>query len=86
MTLDTLIILAGALVASLPFLGFPASWDTIFFFLLGVLIVVLGVVVRRELGNNEYDTYSKSDTFTESLPDRQAGRPRAEHESRPFQN
>ncbi|MBV9159672.1 MAG: hypothetical protein JO019_03715 [Candidatus Kaiserbacteria bacterium] len=47
MTLDTLIILAGVLTATLPFLGFPHSWDTVFFFLLGVFVIALGIVVRR---------------------------------------
>lgn len=47
MTLDALIILAGAIVALLPFLGFPSSWDSVLFFLLGVAIIGLGVAVRR---------------------------------------
>lgn len=47
MTLDTLIMLAGVLVALLPFLGFPSSWDTVFFFLLGILVIGLGIAVRR---------------------------------------
>lgn len=48
MTTDALIILCGSLVAVLPFLGFPGSWDTIFFFILGVCIVALGIAVRRK--------------------------------------
>lgn len=47
MSLDALIILAGALVALLPFLGFPNSWDEIIFFVLGLFVISLGVVVRR---------------------------------------
>lgn len=47
MTLDSLIMLSGVLVAILPFLGFPNSWDTVFFVMLGVLIISLGIVVRR---------------------------------------
>lgn len=47
MTLDALIMLAGALVALLPFLGFPTAWDTVMFFALGVFTVALGIVVRR---------------------------------------
>lgn len=49
MTLDTLIMLSGAFVAVLPFLGFPNSWDKIFFFLAGVFVIGLGIVVRRRL-------------------------------------
>ena len=47
MTVDTLIMLAGAIVALLPFLGFPNSWDSIFFLLLGIFVIALGIVVRR---------------------------------------
>jgi len=47
MTLDALIMLSGGFVAVLPFLGFPNSWDSVFFFLAGVFIIGLGIVVRR---------------------------------------
>ncbi len=47
MTLDTLIMLAGSFIALLPFLGFPSSWDTVIFFLLGVFVIGLGIVARR---------------------------------------
>ncbi len=50
MTLDTLIMLAGVLVALLPFLGFPSSWDTVIFFILGVVVIGLGIAVRRRAG------------------------------------
>ncbi len=38
---------AGAAVAILPYLGFPNSWDSVFFLLLGVFVIALGIVVRR---------------------------------------
>ncbi|MEK7107240.1 MAG: hypothetical protein AAB899_03585 [Patescibacteria group bacterium] len=47
MTVDALIMLAGAFVAVLPFLGFPNSWDTALFFLAGIFIISLGIAVRR---------------------------------------
>ena len=47
MTIDTLIIFAGAFVAVLPFLGFPAAWDTVFFVIAGVFIISLGIALRR---------------------------------------
>ncbi len=47
MSLDALIMFSGALVALLPFLGFPNSWDAVLFLILGLFIVVLGIVVRR---------------------------------------
>lgn len=56
MTLDTLIMFSGALVAVLPFLGFPNSWDNAIFFLAGVFVIALGIVVRRRgLGLPEED-------------------------------
>ena len=54
MTLDALIMLAGAFVALLPFLGFPQRWDTALLFIAGILIVALGIVARRRgLGLSE---------------------------------
>lgn len=47
MTLDSLIMFAGAFVATLPFLGFPNSWDAAFFVIAGVFVIALGIVVRR---------------------------------------
>ncbi len=47
MTLDTLIMFAGALIALVPFLGFPSSWDSVLFFILGVIVIALGITVRR---------------------------------------
>jgi hypothetical protein len=74
MTLDTLIMLSGGFVALLPFLGFPNSWDTVFFFLAGVFIIALGIVVRRRGGNegSASDSPVKSGRsngmFSESIP------------------
>lgn len=47
MTLDALIMLAGVLVLALPFLGFPVAWNSVLLVILGVLIIALGIVVRR---------------------------------------
>lgn len=47
MTLDALIMLSGALVAVLPFLGFPNSWDKVILVVTGIFIIALGIVVRR---------------------------------------
>ncbi|RJQ34434.1 hypothetical protein C4568_02615 [Candidatus Parcubacteria bacterium] len=49
MTVDALTILAGVVVAVLPFLGFPSSWVRVILFILGLCIVILGIVVRRRL-------------------------------------
>ncbi len=40
-------MLAGLLVAFLPFLGFPNAWDQWILLGLGVAIIALGVAVRR---------------------------------------
>ncbi|MDP2648819.1 MAG: hypothetical protein U1D26_00300 [Patescibacteria group bacterium] len=58
MSLDVLIMLAGVLVAAMPFLGFPTSWNTVIFFVLGVFVFALGVVVRRR---GKRDTSSPTD-------------------------
>ncbi len=68
MTLDAVIMLTGAFVAVLPFLGFPNSWDTVFFFLAGVLIVALGIIVRRRENENALPVEKKNGTFAESSP------------------
>lgn len=47
MTLDTVIMLLGALVAALPFLQFPQDWTNFFAFLAGIIIIGLGIAVRR---------------------------------------
>lgn len=47
MTLDVLIMGMGALVALLPFLGFPLQWDNYLMALFGALIIILGIIVRR---------------------------------------
>lgn len=38
---------AGAAVAILPYLGFPNSWDSVLFLILGVFVIALGIIVRR---------------------------------------
>lgn len=47
MTLDSLIMLAGAFIATLPFLGLPNSWDEKLFLAAGIFVIALGIVVRR---------------------------------------
>jgi uncharacterized membrane protein len=64
MTLDTLIMFAGAFVAVLSFLGFPNSWDTALLFLAGVFIIGLGIVVRRR----SHRTPQNGSTFAENVP------------------
>lgn len=70
MTLDTLIMLVGTFVALLPFLGLPNSWDKVIFFLLGVFVIALGVIVRRRMGS--HSMHSSGQTFVENVPSREA--------------
>lgn len=72
MSIDALIMLAGGLVAILPFLGFPSSWDNVLFFLLGAFVIALGIIVRRHLstrnGATPHMPPKKPTMFAESLP------------------
>lgn len=72
MTLDAIIMLTGGAIAVLPFLGFPASWDDVFFSLLGVLVLVLGIAVRRNahhaLMEKKQNAQGQSGIFVESTP------------------
>ena len=67
MSLDALIMLAGALVAVMPFLGFPVSVQVWIFFVLGVIVVGLGIAVRRR-GVRLERTRRRKGEFVESMP------------------
>jgi len=66
MTLDALIMFFGAFVAVLPFLGFPNSWDNVLFLCAGIVIVVLGIVVRRRL--NQKTARTELSRVSETAP------------------
>ncbi|MBM3260884.1 hypothetical protein FJY93_00525 [Candidatus Kaiserbacteria bacterium] len=70
MTLDAVIMLVGAIVAILPFLGFPSSWDSVLYFILGVIVIALGIVVRRRSAHTTSDAkrVSAKDTYVEAVP------------------
>ncbi len=69
MTIDALIMLAGAFVVILPFLGFPNSWDSVLLFLAGVFIIALGIIVRRR-GERLFKAppTKNGGTFVENMP------------------
>lgn len=70
MTIDTLIMLAGTAVAILPFLGFPNNWDSALFFFLGILVIALGIVVRRRESHIALKRPERrAGTFTEHMPE-----------------
>ena len=66
MTLDSLIILCGALVAILPQLGFPNTWDAVILFILGVFVISLGIVVRRRTPRRSVQ--DRDSIFVENTP------------------
>ena len=71
MTLDALIMLGGALVAFLSVAGFPPSLYKPMFFILGIFVVALGIIVRRQRGERETAERKRSQGFaagTASMP------------------
>lgn len=46
------IMLLGALIIILPFLGFPSSWDTAIMVLIGVLIIILAYNIKPLIIDN----------------------------------
>lgn len=71
MTLDTIIMLLGTIVAVTPFLGLPPMMQDILFFLLGVAIISLGVAVRRkgpDALKSVQPIQSRNSDFVESVP------------------
>lgn len=67
MTLDALIMLVGAFVAALPFLGLPNSWDAAIFVVLGVLVIAFGIVVRRRSNIRAGESVREAN-FEERMP------------------
>jgi hypothetical protein len=55
MTLDTVIMLFGAIVAVLPFLQLPLDWTNFFVFVAGIVIIGLGIAVRRRVSHDMSD-------------------------------
>jgi uncharacterized membrane protein YccF (DUF307 family) len=47
MSVDILIMLMGAVVATLPFLGFPIRMDNLILVAIGIIVISLGIIVRR---------------------------------------
>ena len=60
---------SGALVALLPFLGFPNSWDKFMFLGLGLFVIALGIMVRRRKGTTVSRAHMKDRAFVEHTPD-----------------
>jgi hypothetical protein len=67
MSLDTLIMLVGALVAVMPFLGFTIDMQKWIIFLLGIIVIGLGIAVRRR-GARKPEVRPRRGEFIESIP------------------
>ena len=70
MTKYTALIVLGFLVALLPFLGFPPSWERALFALFGFGIMILAFLLRKELVSyvSQYGPQKgkKTDVFVEN--------------------
>lgn len=49
MSKNAIIIVLGFIVAAMPFLGFPSTWETIILVLLGVSLAVLAFLLRQDM-------------------------------------
>ena len=67
MSLDTLIMFAGGAVLVLPFLGFTIAMQQWMFFVLGIVILGLGIAVRRR-GMRPVQSSMRTGEFVESVP------------------
>lgn len=66
MTVDTLIVLSGVLVTLIPFLGFPLRIDNVILVVLGIVVMLLGIIVRRR--GLRRGTPSRNGTYVDSVP------------------
>lgn len=67
MTKDILIMALGAWVALVPFLGFPNTWDMWILAVSGILIIALGVVVRRGKKSRPIRNYTPTHSDTPTV-------------------
>ena len=67
MSLDALIMLFGALVAMMPFLGFTVDMQKWIIFVLGIIVIALGVAARRR-GQVKRLVRRRRGEFVESMP------------------
>lgn len=68
MTIDALIMAAGAFITILPFLGFPIKWDSFFMVTVGVFVITLGILVRRRGISRKITPKRTPQSFVESAP------------------
>ena len=68
MTLDGLIMLSGVMIALIPFLGFPLKWDNVILVIAGVIVIALGIIVRRRGLVRRSAIQKGKEAFVESMP------------------
>ena len=66
---ETLIMFFGAWVAVESFLGFPLLWDEVIYGILGVCIVLLGILLRRDALRRRARHAQRAETFAENAPE-----------------
>lgn len=68
MSIDTLIVFSGIAVTLIPFLGFPLKIDNVLLVVLGVMVIMLGIIVRRRGLMRRSALGRRAGTFVESAP------------------
>jgi hypothetical protein len=69
MSKDLIVIILGILVAIMPFLGFPRSWETIIFLISGLIIAILGLILRGKLiaySSRMFSSEKRTDAYVEN--------------------
>jgi uncharacterized membrane protein len=69
------LLFLGIIIILMPFLGFPSSWKNIFFVVVGLVIVLISLAMRREEFANSDRVISKqvttevyTEVFSETKP------------------
>lgn len=78
MSKEVSVITLGALVALSPFLGLPGSWRSVLLVAIGLVLVLIGIILRRDVlsrGESKGTSFfvdnrvkSEERTFEESIP------------------
>ncbi len=63
----SLIFLFGIIVAILPFTGFPTSWKTLFYVMIGLLVSVAASLLRKEINSLRQSLKGREHTITDSF-------------------
>ncbi len=70
MSRESLIILAGVIILFTPYLGVPAEWKMYIYTCSGVVLVVLGYILRRAAFRRRLERSERefgNESFTESV-------------------